>query len=299
MASGGAADGDSTTVERWTPARWQEHLANIRSMRQAADAPVDTVGCHMLADRSAPAAVQRFQTLVALMLSSQTNDNTTAGAMRRLKEHGLTVSSLSATPLADIEQLIHPVGFYKRKAQYLQRSCAILQQEYGDDIPSSLEGLLKLPGVGQKMANLCMQAAWGETVGIGVDLHVHRIANRLGWVRRPTKQPNSTKEALEEWLPHELWSDINHLLVGFGQTVCAATPRCAECLNQAICPFGSKAATGRKTKAVGGETLRTADPSSSVIRQSVRSSEDGGGSNTNDNASMPRRSRRIKSSREN
>jgi len=89
---------------------------------------------------------------------------------------------------------------------------------HSSDIPSTIEGLVSLPGVGPKMAYLCMSAAWGRDEGIGVDVHVHRITNLWGWHK--TKTPEETRITLEAWLPRDKWHDINHLLVGFGQTWC-------------------------------------------------------------------------------
>lgn len=100
---------------------------------------------------------------------------------------------------------------------------------------------MKLPGVGSKMAHICMNSAWNIVTGIGVDTHVHRISNRLNWVKRPTKEPEKTRIELEQWLPYEFWHDVNELLVGFGQTICTPThPKCVQCINQSICPFAKK-----------------------------------------------------------
>ena len=89
----------------------------------------------------------------------------------------------------------------KRKAQYLKKTAQILKDKYGGDIPNSVKELCDLPGVGPKMAYLTMTAAWNKCVGIGVDTHVHRISNRLGWTRRTTKEPEQTRKELEDWLP--------------------------------------------------------------------------------------------------
>lgn len=87
------------------------------------------------------------------------------------------------------------------------------------------------------MAHICMATAWQEITGIGVDTHVHRIANRLAWLKKPTKEPEQTRIQLESWLPRPLWAEVNHLLVGFGQTICTPVrPNCSECLNNNICP---------------------------------------------------------------
>ena len=113
----------------------------------------------------------------------------------------------------------------------------MLKNEWSGDIPNTVEDLCKLPGVGPKMAHLCMKTAWGVVTGIGVDTHVHRIANRLGWVK--SKSPEDTRKELEDWLPKEHWSEVNHLLVGFGQQICQPVkPQCAACLNNTLCPFG-------------------------------------------------------------
>lgn len=117
----------------------------------------------------------------------------------------------------------------------------ILLEKYGGDIPKTVKELCDLPGVGPKMAHICMRVAWGEVSGIGVDTHVHRICNRLGWMKKPTKTPEETRNALEDWLPKPLWSEVNHLLVGFGQETCLPRfPKCSECLNKNICPYASK-----------------------------------------------------------
>jgi endonuclease-3 len=113
----------------------------------------------------------------------------------------------------------------------------MLHRKYHDDIPDTVDGLLSLPGVGPKMAYLAMQVAWDQNVGIGVDVHVHRITNRLGWVNTMRSGPQATRKVLEEWLPPEYWRNINPLLVGFGQTICLpGRPRCEMCLLNQTCP---------------------------------------------------------------
>ncbi|KAL7668379.1 hypothetical protein ACOME3_009081 [Neoechinorhynchus agilis] len=108
-----------------------------------------------------------------------------------------------------------------------------------NDIPNTLQGLMNLSGVGPKMAYLAMQCAWNECVGIGVDTHVHRIANRLNWVK--TKIPEETRISLESWLPKQHWPDLNKLLVGFGQTICRSIgPKCTDCLNASICQYANE-----------------------------------------------------------
>lgn len=223
----------------WKPDNWEQVLANVRAMRQDTQAPVDTMGCDKCPDHSLPEKVVRYQLLVSLMLSSQTKDEVTHAAVGRLREFALTPDSIAAADEKQIEELIYPVSFYKNKAKHLKRASQMLLDQFDGDIPDTVEGLCSLPGVGPKMAYLAMSCGWGRTVGIGVDTHVHRIANRLGWLPAPTKQPEQTRKALEAWLPRDLWDEVNHLLVGFGQTVCKPVgPKCTSCLNIELCPFG-------------------------------------------------------------
>lgn len=120
------------------------------------------------------------------------------------------------------------------------KTCDILRSQYNGDIPKTIPDLIKLPGVGPKMAHICMNAAWGEVTGIGVDTHVHRISNRLGWVPKPTKEPEKTRVELEKWMPYEHWDEINVILVGFGQTTCTPiNPKCGNCLLTKLCPSSS------------------------------------------------------------
>ncbi|KAL0127202.1 hypothetical protein PUN28_005476 [Cardiocondyla obscurior] len=241
---------DSKSTEdkkRWMPFNWEVILKNIKEMRKDKTAPVDTMGCHKCADPNASPKVSRYQSLVALMLSSQTKDPVVYAAMQRLNTYGCKPDIIAATPDDVLSKLIYPVGFYKRKVGFIKRTTTTLIDKYGGDIPKTAEELCELPGVGPKMAHLCMKNAWGEVSGIGVDTHVHRISNRLNWVRKPTKTPEGTRIDLEDWLPKPLWSEVNHLLVGFGQEICLPRfPKCSECLNKDICPFASKSGGKKK-----------------------------------------------------
>ncbi|KAI1749063.1 DNA glycosylase [Xylaria castorea] len=227
------------------PSDWEEMYAVVRSMRgdggAACDAPVDTMGCERLALATASPRDRRFQTLVALMLSSQTKDTVNAVAMHRLQTElpphapgaaaGLDLENVLAVEPARLNELIYAVGFHNNKTKYLQRAAAICRDAHGGDIPDSIEGLVALPGVGPKMAHLCLTAAWGRTEGIGVDVHVHRITNLWGWHGKGgSKNPEDTRAKLESWLPRDRWHEINTLLVGLGQTVCLPVGRrCGDC----------------------------------------------------------------------
>ncbi|CAH2037022.1 unnamed protein product, partial [Iphiclides podalirius] len=225
----------------WEPPQWRMFLENLKMMRSNNDAPVDSMGCHMTMDENAPPQVIRYQTLISLMLSSQTKDQVTFAAMERLKERGLTVENVLALSDEELGKLIYPVGFWKIKVKYIKKTTETLKDQYNSDIPDSVEKLCKLTGVGPKMAHICMKVAWNKVTGIGVDTHVHRISNRNGWVKKTTAKPEDTRKALESWLPFDLWSEVNHLMVGFGQTICLPVgPTCDKCLNKNICPSSGK-----------------------------------------------------------
>ncbi|KAM9314960.1 endonuclease III-like protein 1 isoform 1-T1 [Pholidichthys leucotaenia] len=249
-------------TEHWEPPDWKNQLGFIREMRSGRDAPVDNMGAEKCYDTEAPAHVKRFQVLVSLMLSSQTKDEVTSAAMQRLRAHGCTVENILTTDDETLGKLIYPVGFWRTKVKYLKLTSAMLQKEFGGDIPNTVEGLVRLPGVGPKMAHLAMDIAWDQVSGIGVDTHVHRISNRLGWLRKLTKNPEDTRKALEEWLPRELWSEINWLLVGFGQQVCLpVNPLCSVCLNQHSCPSAHKNAPPKRPK---GQSPRSPSPTAPI-----------------------------------
>lgn len=233
----------------WEPTNWREQLANIREMRKSRDAPVDSQGCEKTADADESPETVRYQVLISLMLSSQTKDQVTFAAMEKLKAYGLTIENILKTPSSKIGELIYPVGFWKKKADYMKETTQICAEKYNGDIPPTVEELVKLPGVGPKMAHITMNVAWGKVTGIGVDTHVHRISNRLGWVKKPTKLPEDTRIAVESWLPREEWDEINLLLVGFGQQTCLPVgPQCETCLNCKICPEGRRVTRGIKAK---------------------------------------------------
>lgn len=233
----GDADG---AVHVSPPPDWETVWNVTAEMRKTQLAPVDTMGCESLAEDTRPPQDRRFQTLVALMLSSQTKDTVTSVAMKNLQQGmpgGFCLQSMLEVDPSVLNAMINKVGFHNRKTLYIKAAAVICQEQHRGDIPDTIEGLVALPGVGPKMAYLCMSAAWGRDEGIGVDVHVHRITNLWGWHK--TKNPEETRAALENWLPREKWHAINHLLVGFGQTFCPPVGRhCDACQlsKRGLCP---------------------------------------------------------------
>ena len=200
----------------------------------------------------------------------------TAKAMAKLHTTlpgGLTAASVMQASREELIECIKTVGFYNRKAEYIKDAAQVCHNEHAGDIPRTAKDLMKLKGVGPKMAYLAMQSAWNVNAGIGVDTHVHRVTNRLGWVR--TKDPEATRLALQDWLPPEHWRQINHLLVGFGQTTCQPrTPLCAHCPVSDTCPSSSvkkrvkREATSAVAKKEPSSVTVEGEPSSKVVIKS-------------------------------
>ncbi|KAI0695109.1 DNA glycosylase [Cerioporus squamosus] len=248
------------------PPRWRETYDTIKRMRSRIVAPVDTMGCDRAQLKEADPRNQRFSTLISLMLSSQTKDEVTDAAVAKLREAVGGTLSVDAILQADesvISEAICKVGFWRRKTQYIKQAAQKLRDEFGSDVPKTVDELCSLPGVGPKMAFLALQVAWKLNAGIGVDVHVHRITNRLGWHKPPTKTPEETRLNLQSWLPLELHPEINHLLVGFGQTICAPVgPKCDQCeLSDGLCPSARKTVKASSSKSRSKKvTMSASDP---------------------------------------
>lgn len=175
-----------------------------------------------------------FRVLVATILSARTKDATTAAVCARLFARVRTLDALRAVPVAALERLIYPVGFFRTKAHHLHALPEVVAREFGGRIPRTIEELVRLPGVGRKTANLVVTDAFGGE-GLCVDVHVHRISNRLGLIQ--TKTPAESERALRALLHKRYWAEWNPLLVAFGQTICR--PRFPDCVR---CPLARRCA---------------------------------------------------------
>jgi endonuclease-3 len=168
-----------------------------------------------------------FRILIACVLSLRTRDQTTAAASRRLFSLAHTAAGLSRLPIRTIERAIYPVGFYRVKARQIRDIARRLLRDHGGRVPDSIEELVTLPGVGRKTANLVVTVGYAKP-GICVDIHVHRISNRWGYIK--TKTPAETEHALRRKLPARYWITYNDLLVPFGQNICQpVSPFCSRC----------------------------------------------------------------------
>jgi len=176
-----------------------------------------------------------FHILVTVLLTAQTKDAAVAALMPQIFAEIKEPSDLVRLSVGQIQKLIYPVSFYRNKAKFLRALGRILVEEHDGKVPEKFEDLVALPGVGEKTAYIVLHRAFGTHDGIGVDVHVHRISNRLGLIK--TKTPKETEVALKKLLPRADWEDYNELLVNWGQNICAPlSPWCSKCALFGLCP---------------------------------------------------------------
>jgi endonuclease-3 len=206
---------------------WRRELQRSASASggEASDPSVTTVAERYCRD---PWAV-----LVSTILSLRTKDEVTLESSKRLLEKAPNPAKMAALREDTVARLAYPAGFYRTKAASLKKIAAILLKDYGGTVPADMDALLALPGVGRKTANLVLIEAF-NLPGICVDIHVHRISNRCGWL--VTKAPEETEMTLREILPKKYWKTINALLVLYGQNLCRpVSPFCSRCVIENRC----------------------------------------------------------------
>jgi len=168
-----------------------------------------------------------FKVLVATILSARTKDETTSKAAEKLFTKVQKPEDLENIPLDELDALITPVGFHRVKAKHLKELPKVLKEKFGGIIPAEIDELLELPGVGRKTANLVRAVAF-QKPAICVDVHVHRICNRWGYIK--TRTPLETEMTLRQKLPLKYWLNFNSYLVAFGQNLCTPRkPKCEKC----------------------------------------------------------------------
>lgn len=174
-----------------------------------------------------------FKVLICCILSLRTNDKTTYPCSLRMLELGQKPKDFLNVDVNELAKAIYPVGFYQNKAQQILDISKELVEKHNNKVPNTIEELVKFKGVGRKTANLVLAKGFNEPA-ICVDVHVHRISNRLGWVK--TKTPDETEMELRKLLPQKHWLDINTILVTFGQNLCKPQrPLCANCPIKEFC----------------------------------------------------------------
>ena len=208
--------------------KWDTIFSALEKWREeihAQDPSVNTVAEHY---RRADGASDPWAVLVSTILSLRTKDEVTLVSSRRLLEKAGSPAELAVLKEGTVAKLIYPAGFYRNKAASLKKIAAILLEQYGGKVPASMDALLDLPGVGRKTANLVLTEAF-DLDGLCVDVHVHRISNRCGWLC--SKNPQETEMILRDILPKKYWKRINYLLVLYGQKLCRpVSPFCSRCV---------------------------------------------------------------------
>ncbi|PDW04726.1 endonuclease III domain-containing protein [Candidatus Viridilinea mediisalina] len=216
---------DETSIHSRAPFPIDQVLATLKRELEHFTQP--------LIDQMGDQGTTPFHVLIATILSLRTKDTLTAVVAPRIFAQADTPQALLALGEARVAELIYPVGFYRNKARSIIEICQRLLDQHDGKVPAELEQLLALPGVGRKTANLVVTAGYGLP-GICVDIHVHRICNRWGYVN--TRNPDATELALRAQLPPIHWLSINRLLVTLGQNICHPTsPKCSQCPIAAHC----------------------------------------------------------------
>lgn len=176
-----------------------------------------------------------YKVLIRTILSQRTRDENTDQATANLFSKYPDINSVADAPIEDIEELVHPAGFYHVKAARIQEVSQIILDEYDGVVPDNMKELLDLPGVGRKTANCVLVFAFCKPA-IPVDTHVHRISNRWGLV--DTSKPEQTELELMKIVPKDMWIELNDIMVQFGQTICKPTsPQCGDCPLIGLCAF--------------------------------------------------------------
>jgi endonuclease III len=202
-----------------------EVIKTLRKESRMWDVPIVTL--------TAETSHDPFKVLISTVLSLRTQDATTAKVSKKLFEIADNPYDMIKLDVKKIEEAIYPVGFYKTKARTILYICRELIGKYNSRVPDDLDELLKLKGVGRKTANLVVTLGYGKP-GICVDTHVHRISNRLGYIK--TRTPYETEMALRKKLPKKYWIEYNDILVSFGQHLCRPiSPKCSVCPVKRYC----------------------------------------------------------------
>ena len=180
-----------------------------------------------------------FLILISCLLSLRSKDSVTIHVVRDLFKIAKIPKEILSMPLSQLEKLIFKIGFYRNKAKVLHQVSKVIHEKFSDKVPDSMEELLSIKGIGRKTANIVLSEAFGIDEGIAVDVHVHRISNRLGIIK--TKTAEESEKKLMKILPKKYWGDWNHLLVIWGQNVCAPrNPKCSKCAINSHCSYFKK-----------------------------------------------------------
>lgn len=196
-----------------------------------------------------------FTLVICVLLSAQTTDAAVNKVTPELFRRWPDPESMAAANVSEVEEVIHPLGFFHTKARHCVECAQVIVSDFGGEVPGTMEELVTLPGVGKKTANIVLNKAFGVVDGIAVDTHVYRIASRLKLVSAPT--PAQAEPQLLKVLPRELWGPVNEQWIHFGREVCTSQrPKCDACRLVDICPSAFKASgkpNARKPRRTGAD----------------------------------------------
>jgi len=211
-----------------------EEILRIIKSKIKNRAYIDKVGERFDYKKATDSQEDKLKILISIMLSARTKDELTEIISERIFKK-YSIGELQKLSTEQISRLIYPVGFYKRKAENIKKLFLKIKEDFNGKVPDNLEELLKLPGVGRKTANLYLSVVHKKPA-ICVDTHVHRISNRIGFVK--TKNPFETEKELEKFFAKKYWSRINEVLVPFGKEICKPIrPRCSVCSIKSYCNY--------------------------------------------------------------
>ncbi|MBI2173233.1 MAG: endonuclease III [Candidatus Aenigmarchaeota archaeon] len=189
-----------------------------------------------------------YEVLISCLLSLRTRDETTKKASYRLFQLAKTPQQMVKLNVKSIEKAIFPVGFYRVKARRIKDISKVILEQYKGKVPDTMEELLKLKGVGRKTANIVLVYGYRKE-GMPIDIHCHRIPNRLGWIE--TKTPEQTEQELRKLIPKRFWADFNDTFVTFGQNICKPVkPHCWECPVTKYCKYYDEVVTSQFTNQI-------------------------------------------------
>jgi len=176
-----------------------------------------------------------FQILISCLISLRTQDKNTEIASNKLFTEATTPEQIIKLPIKRLEKLIYSSGHYKKKSQTLKSVSKEILERFNNKVPESEEDLLTIKGVGRKTANIVRRFAYGKQDALPVDVNVHRVVNRLGWVQ--TKTADKSEEALRDILPKKFWEEFNATMILHGKSICVPiSPKCSQCMISQYCP---------------------------------------------------------------
>ncbi len=189
---------------------------------------------------------QPWQLIVAVALSAQTTDENVNRVTNKLFKKYPTPQAIAQAPIQELEQAVYSTGYYKSKAKNIKKLCAQLIQEHDSQVPTSMQELTKLAGVGRKTANVILHVLYNKAEGIVMDTHIARVTNRLGFTKK--KSPRKAEKNMMQVLPKEDWKEWGDLLIQHGREVCSArNPSCASCVLNDICPSANTFSKNKQT----------------------------------------------------